>query len=131
MREYKCHYRHCLHPGEPIPQGKAVLIGAYRYHEDCAVMHGTIERIKRILFNNVNSNLDYVQTTGVINNLIFRRKYQAEYVEFMAKYLALHHAKINTPYSLHYAVKNKIIINLYSSPKDRKKVIEEYADRFG
>lgn len=129
MMEYKCQYKHCLHPNIPISPHDVVLVGTARYHKDCAELRATIERTKRVIFEHVKE-MDYVQTMGVINSLIFAKEYDAEYVEFMAKYLAVHGAKINSPYSLYYTAKNKIIIEQYNDPTKRQKVLDEYDYRY-
>lgn len=131
MRTYKCQYKHCSHPEDLMLKEDAVLIGTKRYHKDCAQIHDTIERAKRVFFDNIKPDSDYVQTVGVINNLVFKKGYSADYVEFMMQWLALRGAKVNSPYSLHYAINNNLISRDYKDNSKRQDVINRYAYRFG
>ena len=131
MRKYKCQYKHCTHPQDLITQDEAVLIGTKRYHKNCAEIRNTLERAKRVFFDNVKPDSDYVQTVGVLNNLVFKKGYSADYIEFMLMWLALRGAKVNSPYSLHYAVNNNLILRDYKDDSKRQDVINRYAYRFG
>lgn len=131
MRKYKCQFRHCSHPDDLMSKEDAVLIGTKRYHTDCAQVHETIERAKRIFFDNILPDSDYIQTVGVINNLIFKKNYSADYIEFMLQWLALRGAKVKSPYTLHYTVSNNLILRDYRDERKRQDVINRYAYRFG
>lgn len=131
MKGYKCQYKHCLHPQDLMQKEESVLVGTKRYHADCAKIHETIERAKRVFFDHIKPDADYVQTVGVINNLVFKKEYSADYVEFMMQWLALKGAKVNSPYSLHYAITNNLILRDYKDSTKRQDVINRYAYRFG
>ena len=131
MREYKCQYKHCSHPEDLMQKDEAVLVGAKRYHKDCAEIKATIDRAKRIFFDNVLVGADYVQTVGVLNTLIFSKGYSPDYVEFMLMWLALRGAKVKSPYTLHYTVDNNLIKKDYNNPVKRQDVINRYAYRYG
>lgn len=131
MKTYKCGYKHCQHPDDPILKDEAVLIGSKHYHKDCAEIKNTIDRSKRVFFDHILKGADYVQTVGVINNLVFKKGYSAEYVEFMLMWLALRGSKVNSPYSLHYTVTNNLIVRDFKNPVSRQDVINRYAYRFG
>jgi hypothetical protein len=62
---------------------------------------------------------------------VFKKGYSADYVEFMLMWLALRGAKVNSPYSLHYAVNNNLILKDYKDDSKRQDVINRYAYRFG
>ena len=131
MRKYKCQYRHCQHPEDLMLKEDAVLIGTKRMHKDCAEIRNTIERAKRIFFDHIKADVDYVQTVGVLNNLVFKKGYSADYVEFALMWLALRGAKVNSPYSLHLVMQNKLISRDYKNPSTRQDVVNRYAYRFG
>lgn len=130
MRTYKCGYNHCLHKDEPVSAEDAVVIGKKRYHKDCALTKAMIEECKNIYFQHIDCKSDYVQTVGVINNLVFNKKYEVEYVRFTLMWLALRGATLKSPYSLHYAVNNNHIVREYKNPTLRQEVQDRFAYRF-
>ena len=126
-RMYVCGYKHCLHPNEKIPLQESVMVGKRRYHKDCAELHAKIEVIKRIYFDHLDNKSDYVVVVGVINNLIFSKGYDAEYVEFMMKYLVAYVCKIKSPYTLHVIIKkNDAIREKYNDEKKKRDVISRF-----
>lgn len=132
MKSYVCQYRHCLHPGEKIPDEDSVLVGLRHFHKDCAEMNAKINTIKKIFFDHV-LEADYVQTLAVINRLIFKLNVDPDYLLFVVKHLALFSkGYIHSPYSMLTIVKsNQIIKDKWDNPYRRKGVIDAYARRFG
>jgi hypothetical protein len=128
-KEYKCGYRHCLKPNEKIPASEVVMVGKQRYHKECAELHKRIEIIKRIYFDYINEKSDYVQVVGVINNLIFSKGYDIEYVEFTMKYTAIYGKNIKTPYLLHTIIDNGIVEKKYNNENQKKEVIRRFDNR--
>lgn len=128
-RLYKCGYRHCLKPEEKIPLSECVAVGKKRYHKECAALHKQIEIIKRIYFDYIDNKADYVQVVGVINNLIFNQKYDADYVQFVMKYSAVYCHSIKSPYLLYTIIKNGIVEKKYSNDKLRRDVIDRFEYR--
>ena len=131
MKGYKCAYKHCVHPDELIPKEEVVQIGTRRYHKDCAYIRDSIERSKRIIFDVILPRADYVETIGVLNVLIFNKKFSPDFIEFMLMWLALRGAKIKSVYSLHYTVNNGFIKKDFNDPTKRQDVINRYAYRYG
>lgn len=128
---YKCKYRHCLKPSEKVSESEAVMFGKRHYHKECAALHTQIERIKRIYFDFIDDKSDYVQVVGVINNLIFKKGYSPDYVEFMMKYSAVYCARnFKSPYLLHTIIENGIVEKMYKNDKQRRDVIERFDYRF-
>lgn len=128
-KEYVCGYNHCLKPNEKIPASESVIIGKRRYHKECAELRSKIERIKRIYFDYIDSKSDYVQVVGVINNLIFNKGYDADYVEFTMKYTAIFGKNIKSPYILHTIIKNGIVERKYNNEYLRKAVNNRFDNR--
>ena len=130
-RLYKCGYKHCLHPNEKVPLSESVQVGKRRYHKDCADLYSKIEQIKRIYFDYIDDKCDYVQVVGVINNLIFVKGYDADFVMFMMKYTAVfcQNQNIKSPYILHTIIKNGIVEKKYRDKKLRKDVIDRFEFR--
>lgn len=126
MKEYKCKYVHCLNPDKKIPEKEVVMVGKQRFHKECAELRERVERIKKIYFDYVDDKADYVQVVGVLNNLIFKKKYDVDYVEFMLKYTVVYVRNIKSPYILHTIIKNGIVEKKYNDPKMRLDVIERF-----
>lgn len=126
-KEYKCGYGHCLTPEVKIPASEVVMVGKKRYHKECAELHAKIERIKRIYFDFLDNKSDYVQVVGVINNLIFKKGYDADFVEFMMKYAAVYCSQnVKSPYILHVIIDNGIVGRKYKNEQLRKDVIDRF-----
>ena len=102
------------------------MVGKNRFHPDCAELHAKIERIKRIYFDYINEDCDYVQVVGVINNLIFKKGYDVDFVEFMMKYTAVYGRNIKSPYILHTIINNGIVERKYKNEKLRTDVIKSF-----
>lgn len=130
-KEYKCGYNHCLKPNEKVLANESVTVGKRRYHKECAELHTKIERIKRIYFDYIDDKSDYVQVVGVINNLIFTKKYDVDYVEFTMKYSAVYGRNIKSPYILHKIIDNGIVEKKYNDEKQKKDVISRFDYRTG
>ncbi len=132
VKEYKCGYKHCVCESIMIPASESVVVGKRRYHKECAEMHSKIERIKRIYFDYIDDKSDYVQVVGVINNLIFIKKYDVDYVEFVMKHVAIYSRNIKSPYILHTIIKkNELIKEKYNDENKRKGVNDRFAYRTG
>jgi hypothetical protein len=127
---YVCGYNHCQIK-EKIPASEAVVVGKRRYHKECAEIHSKIEDIKRIYFDYIDNNSDYVQVVGVINNLIFAKFYSVDFIEFAVKYTVIYGGKIKSPYALHKIVKNGIVERKYNDENLRKGVEIRFDNRTG
>lgn len=132
MKYYKCQYAHCIHPNEKVSEEDIVIVGHKRFHKDCAELRAKIERIKNIYFKTINnSSNEYVQVLAVINNLVFKKGYSPEFIEFALKYIAVTcSTNIKSPYSLYYVVKNGIILKKYNNAHAREDVNNKYARRY-
>lgn len=131
MRTYKCGYNHCLHPNEPVSAEDAVIIGKKRFHKDCALTKAMIDECKSIYYQYIDNQSDYVQTVGVINNLVFKKQIEAEYVRFTLMWLAIKGGQLKSPYQLHYAVNNNHIKRAYNNAKLKQEVENNFVYRFG
>lgn len=106
-----------------MPESEAVFVGKRRFHKECAELREQIERIKRIYFDHIDSNCDYVQVVGVINHLIFKKGYSADYIEFLMKYTSLFCNNVKSPYILHSIAENSFIKDKYNNDIKREGVI--------
>jgi len=127
-KSYVCGYKHC-HIHEKVPASEAVIVCNRRYHKECAEIHERIEYIKRIYFDYIENKSDYVQVVGVINNLIFKKFYSLDYIEFTMKYTAVYGGNIKSPYLLHTIVKNGIVERKYNDENLRKDVEIRFDNR--
>jgi hypothetical protein len=118
-KTYVCGYRHCLHKGEKVKQEEAVTVGTRRYHADCAAIHRKIEQMKDLYYEKIDENAEFVQLTSVLNNIVFTKKINPDYMLFALNYIVKKKVKINSPYALHYLPKNKLIFKLWNEGEDK------------
>lgn len=128
-KEYICGYNHCVKPNEKVLASESVIVGKRRYHKACADLRSKIEKIKRIYFDYIDDKSDFVQVVGVINNLIFTKAYDVDYVEFMLKYTAIYGKNIKSPYILHTIIENGIVEKKYKNEYFKKDVNNRFDNR--
>lgn len=129
MKTYKCGYRHCVKPDEKVLETEAVRVGRRYYHPECSKMADKIDVIKKIYFDYIDDKSNYVEVVGVINNLIFKKQYDVDFVEFLMKYTVVYGGKIKSPYILHVIAKNGIVDKKYNDEKLRMDVIRRFDNR--
>lgn len=122
-KSYKCGYNHCLKPDEKVPESESVLVGKRRFHKECAELREQIERIKRIYFDHIDNKSDYVQVVGVVNHLIFKKGYSADYIEFLLMYLSIFYYNLKSPYALHRIAENSFIKEKYDNKQKKEGVV--------
>lgn len=111
---YVCGYKHCLLKGEKIKEEDAVMVGTRRFHSQCADVHKKIEQIKSLYFDEIDDKANFVEVVSVINNIIFKKNINPDYMIFALQYVIKKKIRVKSPYSLHYLPKNKIIVNLWT-----------------
>lgn len=116
-KTYVCGYKHCLHKGEKVKQEDAVIVGTRRYHADCAALHRKIELMKDLYYEKIDEKAEFVQLMSVLNNILFKKNIDPDYMLFALNYVISRKIRIKTPYSLHYLPENKIILNLYKKER--------------
>lgn len=118
-KTYVCGYSHCLHKGEKINKNDAVIVGNRRFHTDCADLHCKINKMKDLYYENIDDNVEFVTLMSVINNIIFNKRIDPDYMLFALNHVINRKIKIKSPYLLHYLPDNKIIISLWNKGEGR------------
>lgn len=103
-KTYKCGFRHCQHESCEVSQDEAVKIKNRYYHEDCAEIYNNIEEIKRLYYEKISNTVVMPQLISVVNNIIFKKKVDSNYLLFALKYAINMKRKINYPQGLHYLI---------------------------
>ena len=121
-----CKYSHCLHDNREIEKRKAIRVGNSYYHSDCFKTKEDIKEIVNLFKAHINANPVYAQLQSVINNIIFVKKVQSDFLLFGLRYYIEHKIPLNYPQGLYYVIQNKDVANAYNKTKTKeiKKSIE-------
>ena len=121
-----CKYSHCLHNNREIEKEKAVRVGNAYYHSDCLKTKEDIKEIVDLFKTHINPNPVYAQLQSVINNIIFVKKVQSDFLLFGLRYYIEHKIPLNYPQGLYYVIQNKDVTNAYNKTKTKeiKKSVE-------
>lgn len=101
---YKCGFCHCQHESCEISQDEAVKIRNRYFHKDCAETYNNIEEIKRLYYEKISNTVVMPQLLSVVNNIIFKKKIDSNYLLFALKYAINTKRTINYPQGLHYLI---------------------------
>lgn len=101
----KCRWSHCKHGGE-VDKSEAVQVGSAYYHKDCYTEKKSIEDIITVYTERVDPNPIIPAIRKVINDLIFNKGYDAEYLLYAVNYCLDHGWKLKYPGGLYYVAKN-------------------------
>ena len=121
-----CKYSHCLHNNREIEKRKAIRVGNSYYHSDCFKTKEDIKEIVNLFKAHINANPVYAQLQSVINNIIFVKKVQSDFLLFGLRYYIEHKIPLNYPQGLYYVIQNKDVANAYNKTKTKeiKKSVE-------
>ena len=121
-----CKYSHCLHDNREIEKRKAIRPGNSYYHSDCFKTKEDIKEIVNLFKAHINANPVYAQLQSVINNIIFVKKVQSDFLLFGLRYYIEHKIPLNYPQGLYYVIQNKDVANAYNKAKTKeiKKSVE-------
>ena len=121
-----CNYSHCLHSNREIEKEKAVRVGNSYYHSDCFKTKEDIKEVVNLFKTYINPNPVYTQLQSVINNIIFVKKVQSDFLLFGLRYYIEHKIPLNYPQGLYYVIQNKDVANAYNKAKTKeiKKSVE-------
>ena len=101
---YKCGFRHCQHESCDVSQDEAVRIGSRYFHEDCAKTYHNIEAIKQLYYEKVSNTVVMPQLINVVNNILFKKHIDSDYLLFALQYAINTKRTINYPQGLHYII---------------------------
>ena len=106
----KCNYSHCKHDSKDIDISSEQFLeekGKY-YHPDCKHEKDIIYAIKDYWYKNIDKDVIFNQLTKIIERLIYKEGYEADYILYALKIKAKY---LNHPPGLVYAVKDKKVRN--------------------
>jgi hypothetical protein len=118
-KTYVCGYKHCqIH--EKIPASEAVNVGNRKYHKECSETREKINEIRDLYIDNIDKSVTIPELVGVINRIIFDKKFDVEYMLFAMKNVIRRKLRIKSPYTLYYVADNKQIIKLWEMEIKKK-----------
>lgn len=118
-KQYVCGYKHCkIH--DKIPASEAVIVGNRRYHKQCASNREKMSEMKDLYIDNIDKNVAIVELVSVLNQIIFTKNVNIDYMLFAMKNITKRKLKIKSPYTLHYIANNKQIQNLWIKENNKK-----------
>ena len=110
----KCAWSHCRHNNIISENEQYVKKSSKYYHFACDCERENINKSIILFTENVNDQVVMSQLRGIINNLIFKQGFEAEYVVFAIKYAIEHpELKLMYPQGLHRICKDQNILNLW------------------
>ena len=87
-----------------------------------------MEEIKKLYFENISSTVVPAQLVKTIQNIVFGKNVDSEYLLFAMKYVIACKIPLNSPYGLHYIIDNYKIKQAWQVVKaneEKQKVQEE------
>jgi len=117
----KCKYSKCNHSKKEMPIEEAVQINKNTYyHKDCYKQSQEIKEIIDLFINYIDPLVVVSQLRGVINNIIFNKFIDSEYILFAVKYAINHKINLKHAMGLHYIIGYKNIQEAYLKEKTKK-----------
>ena len=122
----KCRYGHCKHETRELPVEDAVLVGksAY-YHKDCFQEKENIEKVLTMYMERVSPDVVVAELLKTINNIIYVKGIDSNYLLFALNHYLDRGAKLNYPQGLHYVVQGKREKEAYQQMIEKKMKTEQ------
>lgn len=114
-----CTYRHCRYENKEIPFGEEIKVGARYYHNQCSQESDNIKQIKQLYFDSVSNTVVPSVLGKVVNDIVYGKNIESDYLLFVIKYIISHKLKITYPYGLHYKIDDNRIKDAYQKEKAR------------
>jgi len=102
----KCRYAHCKHDGEKIRRDEAIKVGAAYYHPDCYAEKEKLHEIEKYYIEHFDMSPIMSMLRKTINNIIFTKKMDPDYVIYAMKYAKTNHIPVRNPAGLYYITKD-------------------------
>lgn len=123
-------YNHCFENNSMIPAGEEVKGGNRYYHKKCFETKQNIEKIRDYYYEHVSNTVVMSQLVKVLNQIVFDKNVDSEYLLFSLQYAVENNLSIKAPYSLHYIIDYARVKNAWnrrndSKPKEEVQVISE------
>lgn len=103
---YTCRFGHCKHESKEIPKDEAVKIGNGYYHKDCAKNRNNTNLTIELFEKHINPNPVQSQLRAVINNILYTKNIDSDFLVFALKYFIEHRIPLRYPQGLYYVVQN-------------------------
>lgn len=116
---HKCNYKGCNHQEDIIPAGEGVVINKRYYHADCVRKMETIKLIREFYLNNVSNTVVMSYLNKVINEIVFTKKVDPEYLYFALRYAVSKNQRIKAPAGLYYIIDNSRIKEAYTKEQQK------------
>lgn len=97
-------YNHCFENNSMIPAGEEVKGGNRYYHKKCLETKQNIEKTRDYYYENVSKSVVMSQLVKVLNQIVFDKDIDSEYLLFALQYAVENNLSIKSPYSLHYII---------------------------
>lgn len=123
-KTYKCAYAHCKHDTKDIDpkNGSFVQYSSRYWHEDCLRESLAIREIIDVFYTKINEKVVMSQLRSVINNLVYNKKNDAEYILYGLNYYIDHGIPINYPQGLYYVAQSKEVQTEWNKLKNQEKI---------
>ena len=116
----KCKFKNCVCETREMPREEAVRVGSIYYHKECAKIKDNIALTIELFEKYVNPNPVYVQLKSVINNILFVKKVDSDFLVFALKYYISKRLPLRYPQGLHYVVTDENVIAEYEKIKSKQ-----------
>lgn len=119
-KQHVCRYTHCYYGNTEIPPDDEIKVGNRYMHKKCAIASQSIQKAKELYYENISSTVVMSQLLNVINNIIFTKNVDPEYLVFAIQHAISAKIQIKSPYSLHYLIDNSRIKQLWEREKKKR-----------
>jgi hypothetical protein len=119
----KCKYSHCNHSSKEVPIEEAISVGKNSYyHKDCYKQNEEIKQIIEIFKDKIDPMVVISQLRTVINNIIFNKCIDSEYLLFALNYAIANKINLKHAMGLHYIIGYRNIQEAYLKDKNKNKL---------
>ena len=123
-----CRYPKCkmIHETTELNKEDAVQGGSKNnyYHPDCYHILQTVNQIRDLFCKEVNTMMtgpQIGQLVSIVNNMIFSKKIDVDYIKFALEYVIKHKPGVlKYPGGMTYIVQDRDIMNAWNKEQDRK-----------
>lgn len=117
---YTCKFGHCKHESKEIPKDEAVKIGNAYYHKDCAKNKNNTNLAIELFEQHVNANPVHAQLRAVINNILYTKNIDSDFLVFALRYYIEHRIPLRYPQGLYYVIQNKEAAEAFEKKRAEK-----------
>lgn len=125
----KCRFSHCSHESKELNIEDAVKSGkSSYYHKDCYEVKENIAKIADTFLKRVNANTPYAVLIRTINNIVFDKQVDSNFLLFALEYHLAHNKPLRYPQGLHYVISNDETIKAYEVNKKQNFQKQQYVN---